>query len=978
MSENQPIKPQAKFKHHKIIPLRPTTDGHELKEEVDPEIERNEPSFTEEKLLRLNPDAKAYIPKHLANALYNKDPKKEVVFQNNTNYPNHPYYNNYNNMNMPPMPNYYQPMQGYNPQVNNPYFNPMNMSMYNPRQSPQNFDYQRGPPNMMYPNQGYNYSNNNNNFNNSYNPNYNPNHNNNYNNNRNNPVYNKKKIENNNPQKKFESKTSLSAKSTPFIPSSKREDKTPKPEKKEENTAIHLNIDAPLYTPQNKNLLEKDNLAQSKKEEKTNNQDIKKKENPLTKLLENSPKEKSKEIHRFSEKNISTNAKWKNKKSTEFDKKFENIKKNKERIKREEDEKKKREDEERKIKEEEEKRKREEEKKRKEEEERKKKEEEERKKKEEEERKKYEEEKIIERKYFITFKNKKSEKKEKFTFEYIMQFKKWKIAKEDDLLTKEVKEHFEGFKEELKEGLKKRKDREDGTKKKEHYTKQKPKESSEKKLPAVSSMEQWARKDMSNEIKAAAEFKQKLMEEAKVESLKKDLRDLLNKLTEENYKEMKELILEKIKDSTDNQEKFLDVLFQKAVMEKSFVKLYSRLVKELDKELPQKSKRKEKDGEKKKKEYSEMRSHLIDKCRTIFQIENNEKFDEYIKEKDPEERRNKLKKFILGNVNFIAELMKIKILSKKVGPDCLKNLYDRYQSGKLDKTLKELTIEAIIVFTEKFGRIVYEEEKTMKQKDKEEFKSKIDDIFKKLEKIKEEPGLVGYIKYGIINLEEKRKENFAMSKFDESQIAKTKKEVEKELENEGQITQENINQKMKKELKVYKESLENVEEGEETDDPWKLTTFIMEKRKTYGKTFGDIIEGYFECAAEIIDEEKEPDYIKKYIDELIEFYAEKFSKKDIKELKERLIKLSEYIVENALDIPGLYDIYAYVLNNFMENELMKFSDLAELKKQDITIENISEILKNLAKYYDKESFKEELKELPYVKTEKEKFKWAFE
>ena len=142
----------------------------------------------------------------------------------------------------------------------------------------------------------------------------------------------------------------------------------------------------------------------------------------------------------------------------------------------------------------------------------------------------------------------------------------------------------------------------------------------------------------------------------------------------------------------------------------------------------------------------------------------------------------------------------------------------------------------MIVFTEKFGRIVYEEEKTMKQKDKEEFNSKIDDIFKKLEKIKEEPGLVGYIKYGIINLEEKRKDNFAMSKFDESQIAKTKKEVEKELENEGQITQDNINQKIKKELKVYKESLENVEEGEETEDPWKLTTFIMEKRISYGKT----------------------------------------------------------------------------------------------------------------------------------------------
>ena len=30
-----------------------------------------------------------------------------------------------------------------------------------------------------------------------------------------------------------------------------------------------------------------------------------------------------------------------------------------------------------------------------------------------------------------------------------------------------------------------------------------------------------------------------------------------------------------------------------------------------------------------------MRTHLIDKCRTFFKIENNEQFDEYIKEKKP-------------------------------------------------------------------------------------------------------------------------------------------------------------------------------------------------------------------------------------------------------------------------------------------------------------------------------------------------------
>ena len=320
-----------------------------------------------------------------------------------------------------------------------------------------------------------------------------------------------------------------------------------------------------------------------------------------------------------------------------------------------------------------------------------------------------------------------------------------------------------------------------------------------------------------------------------------------------------------------------------------------------------------------------MRSHLIDKCRTIFKMENNEKFDEYIKEKDPEDRRNKLKKFFIGNVNFITELMKIKILSKKVGPDCLKNLYERCQKVELDKTLRELTIEAILVFTENFGRILYEEDKTIKAKDKEEYQAKIDDIFKKLAKIKEEKGLSGYIKFNIINLEEKRKNNFAMSKFDESQIAKTKKQVEEELESEGQITQDSINKRMKNELKDYKNSLNPRQEEEEENenrnenDIWKETSFILDKRTTYGKTFGDILEGFFENAAEIIDEEKNPEYLKKYISELIEYYYDNFGQKDIKELKDRLIKLfSDLIIDIALDIPGIYDLYAYVLNLFME------------------------------------------------------------
>ena len=58
--------------------------------------------------------------------------------------------------------------------------------------------------------------------------------------------------------------------------------------------------------------------------------------------------------------------------------------------------------------------------------------------------------------------------------------------------------------------------------------------------------------------------------------------------------------------------------------------------------------------------------------------------------------------------------------------------------------------------------------------------------------------------------------------------------------------------------------------------------------------------------------------------------------------------------------------------------MIKFSDLAELKKGDVTDENLSTTLRDLSKYNEEDDFKEELAALPFVEANKEKFSWAFE
>ena len=170
-----------------------------------------------------------------------------------------------------------------------------------------------------------------------------------------------------------------------------------------------------------------------------------------------------------------------------------------------------------------------------------------------------------------------------------------------------------------------------------------------------------------------------------------------------------------IEKDIESQVKFLDVLFNKSVNEKSYVALYAKLCKDFDKKLPQKAPPKEdKKTDKPKKSNSMMRTKLLDKCREIFKIENNEKFDEYIKVQDKEERNIKLKNFVLGNVNFIGELINIQILSKKIVKQCLNNLLERFYDKNSDESLKMINLEAVVILLNNFGTLLKEREKKQK------------------------------------------------------------------------------------------------------------------------------------------------------------------------------------------------------------------------------------------------------------------------
>ena len=232
-------------------------------------------------------------------------------------------------------------------------------------------------------------------------------------------------------------------------------------------------------------------------------------------------------------------------------------------------------------------------------------------------------------------------------------------------------------------------------------------------------------------------------EEERRDPIKFKITEYLNMLTVDNYKQTSENIYEIIEDSIYNQEKFVDVLFNTIINEKANYKLYAKLCKDLDKRLPQKIPKKD-EKNLKKRPSSMIRVKLLDKCRKYFKIENNENFDEYIKEKDPEEKEIKLKKYILGNVNFICELINIQILSKKVVSSYLNNLLTRLNDVNANKSLY---LEAIVILLDNFGTLLKSKENKLNEEDKSKYKELVNEYLKKLEDvIEKDQDIVQYVK----------------------------------------------------------------------------------------------------------------------------------------------------------------------------------------------------------------------------------------
>ena len=561
----------------------------------------------------------------------------------------------------------------------------------------------------------------------------------------------------------------------------------------------------------------------------------------------------------------------------------------------------------------------------------------------------------------------------KYTYEYLKQFENLEKAKETDLLPEDVLEHINQIEDTLSsmkmDSLLKREITGENSGSNCNTSK-----SSRSSFSNIMSLETWGRQDYTKETEEAENNKKIFEELSKKDIIKKELRELLNIMTKDNFEEIKSKILEIIKENIENQEKFLDIIFLKSLLEKSYVAIYAKLIKELNKELPQKIKKKLIGKKKSKKQHTIFREKLLEKCKKMIKFEERENFDDYINTgENSEEKENKIKKIILGNALFISELINNKMLSKRAGCDCIEYLFNKYTEGKNYK-YKLINIQAIIIFLDKLGSLIQAEENIEQNKTKNEnltIKEKIKETFDKLDTIKNDESIPGHIRYSIINLIEKKENNYKQSSFEKYIVAKSKEEIkeekpEKEEKKEKELTQEDINKLIEKDLYNYKEIIEV--EGTSEKFSWNIATDLYDLKL---KGFDTILEGYFISSADFIEKKGNLSYAKDYIKELVEYYHDKMTEEEKRDLVNKIIDLFELVKDFSFETPDIYCIYEYVLRLFIENEIIRGKELEkifEAKKEckdDLNIFN--KMFLNISENVIDTVYLKEFKEINFLK-----------
>uniref|UniRef100_A0A4W6DU63 Eukaryotic translation initiation factor 4 gamma, 1a n=1 Tax=Lates calcarifer TaxID=8187 RepID=A0A4W6DU63_LATCA len=283
--------------------------------------------------------------------------------------------------------------------------------------------------------------------------------------------------------------------------------------------------------------------------------------------------------------------------------------------------------------------------------------------------------------------------------------------------------------------------------------------------------------------RGSEEAEEENSEQVKTQELFKRLRSILNKLTPQKFQELMKQVTELTIDTEERLKGAIDLIFEKAISEPNFSVAYANMCRCL---MGLKVPTSDKPGI-----YVNFRKLLLNRCQKEFEKDqdDDEIFEKKQKEmeasKDDEERerlrveleeaRDKARRRSLGNIKFIGELFKLKMLTEAIMHDCV---------VKLLKNHDEESLECLCRLLSTIG----------KDLDFEKAKPRMDQYFNQMDKIIKERKTSSRIRFMLQDVLDLRRNNWVPRRGDQG--PKTIDQIHKEAEMEEHREQIKVQQQL--------------------------------------------------------------------------------------------------------------------------------------------------------------------------------------
>uniref|UniRef100_A0A674D9Z2 Eukaryotic translation initiation factor 4 gamma, 1a n=1 Tax=Salmo trutta TaxID=8032 RepID=A0A674D9Z2_SALTR len=268
-------------------------------------------------------------------------------------------------------------------------------------------------------------------------------------------------------------------------------------------------------------------------------------------------------------------------------------------------------------------------------------------------------------------------------------------------------------------------------------------------------------------------------EQAKTQELFKRVRSILNKLTPQMFQQLMKQVTELTIDTEERLKGVIDLIFEKAISEPNFSVAYANMCRCL---MGLKVPTTDKPGV-----TVNFRKLLLNRCQKEFEKDQDDDviFEAKQKEMEAEEKaglkatleeaKDKARRRSLGNIKFIGELFKLKMLTEAIMHDCI---------VKLLKNHDEESLECLCRLLSTIG----------KDLDFEKAKPRMDQYFAQMDKIIKEKKTSSRIRFMLQDVIDLRRSGWVPRRGEQG--PKTIDQIHKDAEQEEQMQQIKVQQQL--------------------------------------------------------------------------------------------------------------------------------------------------------------------------------------